>query len=181
MLSPRTTLPGTRADGQLLRTFWMRYVSAYLRTGDDEPFGDASQIFTEPILTAMRNRLSMEVLTTSVFFTERLSNRILAARLHVRNSFFAIAINARFIIDPEVLAHALVEEFAHVQQTLDGIDFVTQREQFAYHERPYEQEAKQIATEILGYEPDAYDARLLRDEPVGSLFDRILAQSQEEV
>lgn len=107
-----------------------------------------------------------------VFFTEKLSNRVLAGCLRLQNGSHIIAINARFKADPEVLAHTLMEEFAHVQQIIEGIDFATQRRQLAYHERPYEQEAKRIAVEILGYEPDEYDAYLLREEPSGSLYDR---------
>ena len=63
------------------------------------------------------------------------------------------------------MAHTLVEEFVHVQQIRDGVDFEALRLRFAYHERPYEQEAKRIATDVLGYEPDAYEVYLLREEP----------------
>jgi hypothetical protein len=72
------------------------------------------------------------------------------------------------------MAHALVEEFVHVQQQIDGTDFDGQRRQFAYDDRPYEIDAKRIATEVLGYVPDAYETVLLRDElpePFGSTMD----------
>jgi hypothetical protein len=84
-----------------------------------------------------------------------------------------IAVNVRFKVDPELLAHALVEEFAHAQQVLDGVDFEAQRRQFPdYATRPYEQEAKRVASEILGYTPEGYAVQLLRDEPAGVLYDR---------
>ena len=55
----------------------------------------------------------------------------------------AIAINARFKADPEMLTHTIVEEYAHAQQVLDGVDFEAQRRRFPnYADRPYEIEAK---------------------------------------
>jgi hypothetical protein len=113
----------------------------------------------------MRQRFQSEVLMTPVFFTERLSNRILAVCIRLQSGANTIGINARFKVDPEVMAHTLVEEFAHVQQIADGLDVEAQQRHFAYHERPYEREAKAISTEILGYEPDLYEALLIRDEP----------------
>lgn len=83
-----------------------------------------------------------------------------------------VVINARCKADPEVLAHTLVEEFVHAQQRLNGVDFEAQRRQYAYRERPYEQEAKRIATETLGYEPDEFDTHLVREEPTGVLYDQ---------
>ena len=82
-----------------------------------------------------------------------------------------VAVNARFKIDPDVLTHTLLEEFAHTQQVLDGLDFEAQQRAFAYAERPYEQTAKQLATDILGYDPTDYDVFLLRDAPSGPLYD----------
>jgi hypothetical protein len=38
--------------------------------------------------------------------------------------------------------------------------------------RPYEHEAKRIASEILGYLPEEYIVYLLREEPAGVLYDR---------
>lgn len=148
-----------------MRTFWAEYVSIYLRGGNEEVIGDARSVFTDDILDRLQTALSPESLTVPVMFTEQLSNHILATCICFRDKTQIIAINARFKVDPEILAHTLVEEFAHVQQMLDGVDFETQRRQFTYQERPYEQEAKRIATEILGYEPDVYENYLLRDEP----------------
>jgi hypothetical protein len=117
------------------------------------------------MLAKLRVPLSELALSTPVFFTERLSNRVLACCISLRSGSDVIAIKARFKADPEVIAHTLVEEFAHVQQIIDGVDFETQRHQFAYHERPYEREAKRIATDMLGYDPgDEYDVVLLREE-----------------
>lgn len=158
-------MSGTRAAGQLLGTFWARYVQAYSFSGDDIPFGSAEQVFEEAVLAKLRATISVQALLTPVYFTEILSNRVLAACLAFQDSSHAIAINARFKADPEVIAHTLVEEFAHVQQLLDGVDFEAQRHQFAYHERPYEQEAKQTATDLLGYDPgEEYDVILVREE-----------------
>ena len=85
---------------------------------------------------------------------------------------FAIAQSVRFLIDPEMLAYILIEEFVHAQQTLDRVDFNAQRKQFPdYQNRPYEQEAKRIATEILGYEPEPTVPRILRPQPKGLLYD----------
>lgn len=55
---------------------------------------------------------------------------------------------------------------------LDKVDFAAPRSQFAYDERPYEIEAKRIATEILGYNPDEYAPVIRREEPEGILYDR---------
>jgi len=122
-------------------------------------------IFEEPILAQISRRFQEDVLLTPVFFTERLSNRILAGCITLQNGMHTIGINARFKVDPEIMAHSLVEEFVHVQQIFSGTDFEAQRRSFAYDERPYEQEAKAISTEILGYEPPPYKAYLLRGEP----------------
>lgn len=165
MLIPRNTLLGTRADGQLLRSFWANYVKARLLGADDEPLGGADRIFEESILFEMRRRFQTEVLLIPVFFTERLSNRILAGCITLQNGTHTIGINARFKVDPEIMAHSLVEEFVHVQQIFSGTDFEAQRRSFTYDERPYEREAKAISTEILGYQPSPYEAYLLREEP----------------
>ena len=146
-------------------------IRACLLSGEEQPFGDAGTIFTEPILADMRKRFHSEVLTTQVYFTEKLSNRVLAACLVLGESCI-IAINARFKADPETLAHTLLEEFTHVHQVYEGVDFEAQRSAFAYTDRPYEVEAKRIATEILGYEPGDYDVYLIREEPPGPLYDR---------
>jgi hypothetical protein len=142
-----------------------------LRSADEQPFGDAGSIFTESMLTILQQHFRSEVLQTKAFFTERLSNRVLAACL-VRGGSCIIAINTRFKVDPEILAHTLLEEFAHVEQVFAGVDFETQRRMLAYQNRPYEQEAKRIATAILGYDPDDYDVYLIREEPIGFLYDR---------
>ncbi len=109
--------------------------------------------------------LSATALKTPVLFSERLSNRLLATSLGFRDGSQLIAINSRFKVDPELMAHTLVEEFVHSQQRLDGVDFVTQQQQFSYAERPYEVEAKRIATDVLNYEPGDYEIYLVREQP----------------
>lgn len=71
-----------------------------------------------------------------------------------------------------MLAHVVIEEFAHAQQMLDNVDFAAQRSQFAYNERTYEIEAKHIATKIVGYDPGEYAPYIRREEPDGVLYDR---------
>jgi Zn-dependent peptidase ImmA (M78 family) len=149
----------------LLRSFWAEYVNNYLRGGNEVMIGDASVIFTEDVQIKLSAALSVAALATPVLFTERLSNRLLATCLGFRDGSQLIAINARFKVDPELMAHTLVEEFVHAQQRLDGIDFAAQQQQYLYADRPFEQEAKRFATNILGYEPDAHDVLLLREQP----------------
>jgi hypothetical protein len=142
----------------------------HLAAGDEGIIGSASDVFEIGIIAKLRISLSETALATPVFFTDRLSNRILACCISLRNGTHIIGINSRFKTDPEIIAHALVEEFVHVQQILDGVDFETQRKEHVYAERPYEQQAKQIAAEILGYDPtDAYDTILIREVPSGIL------------
>jgi hypothetical protein len=128
--------------------------------GEDVEMPDAFAIFTLEGLQALRRFVSEEALQTSVVLTERLSNRGLAVHLVIGAEGRAIAVNTRFRIDPDLLTHALLEEYSHTQQVLDKIDFETQRRQFAYQDLPFEQEAKRIATEILGIEPNEYDVYL---------------------
>ena len=173
MRTPRNILVGTRAEGQLRREFWTRYVSARVRGGDNTPFGSAQEIFEQALLDIMQTTLSETALTTPVLFTEQLSNHVLAVCLQIQDRGCIIAVNARFKFDPEVMAHTLIEEFAHVQQIWSRVDFQAQRQQFAYRDRPYEKEAKQIAVDILGYELENFTAILLREEPEGILFDHV--------
>jgi len=155
----------------LLQSFWMQYLQARLLSGDDTPFGDASVVFEEPVLRRMHVHFAAEVMSTPVFFTDKLSNQVAAGCLVLRGGSCVVAINVRFALDPEVLAHTLIEEFAHSHQIRQGVDFASQQRRFPYAERPYEQEAKHFATEILGYQPDEFDVLLLREEPPGLLFD----------
>ena len=172
-MKPRNTLEATRAAGQLQRGFFKEYLSARTLDGADRQVENASAIFEDQTLHLLERRLSIRALATPLVFTDYLSNRVLAIHAHMQDGTQTIAVNVRFKIDPEMLAHALVEEYAHAQQVLDGIDFATQKQQFPdYTARPYEQEAKQIATEILGYTPENYTAYLLRDEPPDNLYDR---------
>jgi hypothetical protein len=140
--------------------------------GEDTEIPDAFAICTPEGLQAIRRFLSEEALQTPVVFTERLSNRVLAVHLVIGIEGRVIAVNSRFRVDPDVLIHALLEEFVHTEQVLDKVDFEAQRRQFAYQDRPYEQEAKRIATQIPGYDPDEYDVYLIREEPEGILYDR---------
>jgi hypothetical protein len=170
---PRDTLQQTRAAGQLQRDFFKEYLSSRMRDGADREIENASAVFEGQMLATLRQRLSPSALATPIVFTEKLSNRVLAIHVLHEEGTGTIAINARFKVDPEVLAHALVEEYAHAQQVLDGVDFAAQRQQFPdYASRPYEQEAKRLASELLGYAPEEYTVYLLREETSGVLYDR---------
>ena len=101
-----------------------------------------------------------------------MSNKVLAACIEFWDKTQLIGINARLKCDPEVLAHALIEEFAHANQRIEGVNFEEERRQFAYDERPYEIEAKRIATSALSYAPEDYETVVKRDEPDGILYDK---------
>jgi len=119
----------------------------------------------------LREHLTEEALKAPVVLTEHLSNRVLAVHLLQNSGERFVVFNMRFKVDPDVLAHALVEEYVHSHQVLNGIDFALQRAQFAYAERPYEREAKRIATTILGYDPDIYETYLIREEHSDVYYD----------
>ncbi len=170
---PRSTPRQTRVEGQFAQNFWKTYVNAYIFGGDEEPIGDARSVFSEPICASLQAQLGPEILTTLVLFSEQLSNRLLASNIGFEDGSQCVVINSRFRVDPEILAHTIVEEYVHAWQRLNNVDFATQRSQFAYDERPYEREAKRIATEILGYEPGAYETYLRREEPDGVLYDQL--------
>ena len=174
MMPPRSTPRQTRAEGQFAQGFWGAYVNAYYLGSREEPIGDAYSVFSEAICAALQSRLNSEILSIPVLFTEKLSNRVLAGNFRLRDGSQRVVINARFKIDPEILAHTTVEEFVHAWQRLNNVDFATQRSQFAYKERPYEMEAKRIATEILGYDPGDYEIYIRRDEPDGVLYDKVI-------
>jgi hypothetical protein len=148
----------------LQRSFWAKYIEAYLLTANDTPIGSATSVFEEPIIGLLRSYVSDAALSTPILFTERLSNRVVAACINLHDNSSVIAINARLKCDPELLAHALIEELIHAQQQIEGLDFEAQRRQFAYEDRPYELMAKRIATDVLGYEPEACEVYLLRNE-----------------
>lgn len=93
--------------------------------GDEDTVSGAMDVFEQPIISKLRVYLSEEALSTPLFFTDRMSNRILACCISLRNGSQIIAINSRFKVDPELIAYTLVEEFEHVQQMLDGVDFET--------------------------------------------------------
>lgn len=169
---PRDTPTGTRADRQLKRRFWGGYVRAYLTGGTEEIVGDATDVFGDAVLLRLQQVISAEALATPVVFTERLSNDVLAGCIGFRDNTQVIVINARFKADPEVIVHTIAEEFVHAQQRLDGVDFELQQTQFAYHERPYEIDAKRIATDIIGYEPRASQTILKREPPRDGPYDK---------
>lgn len=171
MRTPRNTLQGTHSEHLLQREFFTLYLYARVLDGDDRTVADAMNVFQPETLARLRERLSAEALQTSVVLTDRLSNRVLAVHLTHIDGSRLIAVNARFKVDPDVLTHTLLEEFAHTQQVLEGVDFDTQRRAFAYFDRPYELAAKQLASDILGYDPSDYEVFLLRDEPSGPLYD----------
>ena len=139
----------------------------------DRAIGSADSIFEGPTLEELRSCLTYAACASQIVLTDRLSNRVLAIHVTMFDSTTAIIVNVRFKVDPEILAHTLIEEFVHAQQVLDGVDFDTQRKQFPdYNARPYEIDAKQTATDILGYTPDDYEVYLLREEPSGLLYDK---------
>lgn len=140
-------------------------LNARLLGADETVFGDARAIFTSSLLARLTTHCSKEALSIPLVFSERLSNRSLAVCIGFRDGAQLVAVNARFMADPELIAHTLVEEYVHAQQRLDGVDMEEQRARYAYADRPYELQAKQIATEILGYAPFGYTAILLREEP----------------
>ena len=168
---PRNLLAGTRAEAQLLGSFWSEYISARVRGGTEETIGDARAVFTVTILQRLQHHLSPEALAVPIVFTEQLQTRVLAVSIGYRDNTQIVAVNSRFNIDPEVMAHTLVEEYVHCQQRIDGTDFDAQRRRYEYHERPYEREAKGLATKVLGYDAPEYDAILIRDEQENPLED----------
>ena len=139
----------------------------------DKLHGEASTVFEDVLLLKLRSVLSTEALETPVYFSDSLSNRVLAVHLTLQKGLRQIIVNVRFKMDPELLAHTLIEEYVHAQQVLDDVDVAGQCQQFPnYEDRPYEQEAKRIATEMLGYNPKEYEVLLVREEPLGFLYDR---------
>lgn len=172
-MNPRNTLPSTRAQGQLQRNFFKEYLHARTLNGADREIESAFEVFEGQTLETLKRGLSSHALSTSVTLTDRLSDRVLAIHTLSDSGATGILVNTRFKVDPEILLHTLIEEYVHAQQVLDGVDFEDQRQQFStYYDRPYEQEAKRIASEILGYKPDEYVAYLLREEPIDPLYDR---------
>ena len=104
--------------------FYEIYREAVFRGGRDEEFADASAVFAEEALQALRDYASEEALTTPpILLTENLSNRVLAVHMTGKPGVSLIAVNTRFRVDPDVIAHTLMDEFAHAQQTLDNVDF----------------------------------------------------------
>ena len=122
----------------------------------------AYNVFEGEALQRLASQISENALLTPVVLTGQLSNRVLAVCLAVSFHKAQIAVNARYKVDPEVLLHTLVEEFVHAQQNIDGVNFASQKRQYTYAERPYEIEAKRIATVTLGYEPEDYEVLLWR-------------------
>jgi len=170
-LPPRNTLSGTRAEQLLRRDFYGVYLRHRYADREDLELADATSVFTPEGLRQLRDYLTEDALKAPVIFTEHLSNRVLAVHLVQNTVERIVVLNMRFKVDPDVLVHALIEEYAHSQQVLDGIDFAQQRAQFAYAERPYELDAKRIATTILGYDPDIYETYLIREEHSDVFYD----------
>jgi hypothetical protein len=174
-MRPRNTLETTRAYGQMRKAFFVDWLEAHLkqRPGDEErELGQAKDVFEEPILNRLRARAGEETLQTHIVGTDDFSNRIGTVCIRLQDASCLIAINTRFQFDAEHLAHALIEEIVHVQQTLEGVDFTAQRQTYAYADRPYEREAKQIATAILGYDASEHIPLMKRPEPKMGLLDR---------
>jgi hypothetical protein len=156
----------------LLREFFRLYLRARLLGPPDVEVGNAFDVFSASGIEALQQTISDQALHTPVVLTERLSNRVFAIHIVMGADESVIALNTRFRVDPDYLVHALLEEFAHAQQFLDRVDFEAQRIAYPYSERPYEQKAKHIATDILGYDPSEFDVYLVREEPAGILYDR---------
>lgn len=170
-LPPRNILNRTQAEFLLRRDFYGIYLQSRYFAGEDKEIPDAEGVFTPEGIQKLLKYLSSEALKTPVVLTERLSNRVLAVHLVQNEVNRFVVVNARFKVDPDVLAHTLIEEYVHSQQSINKTDFKQQREQYSYSERPYESEAKRIASEILGYDPDNYESFLTRDAPSGILYD----------
>ena len=148
----------------------MAHLSAVLKGGADNEFGFARDVFEGDALARLREQVTEEALNTPVIFTDNLSDRTLAALLRLRDGSCVIVVNVRFRVDPEDLAHAILEEIAHSQQVLDGVDFESQQH-LPYAGRPYEKQAKVLARKVLGYKPTTHHAMLRREQPLGSLYD----------
>ena len=170
-LTPRNTLEGTRAEALLRRDFYGAYLQARYMGGEDAELPNAAAVFTSEGIQQLLQHITEAALQAPLVLTERLSNRVLAVHLVQNLVERFVVVNARIKVDPDVLAHTLIEEYVHSQQVLDKVDFERQKQQFAYHERPYEQDAKRIATEILGYSPEDYKTFLMRREPDCILYD----------
>jgi hypothetical protein len=174
-MKPRNTLEATRAYGQMRKAFFVDWLEAHLkqRSGDEErELCHAKEVFEETILNRLRARVGEEALQTRIVGTDDFSNRIGTVCISLQDGSCLIAINTRFQFDAEHLAHALIEEMVHVQQTLEGVDFSEQRQTYAYVDRPYEREAKQIATAILGYDASEHVPLMKRPEPQQGLLDK---------
>jgi hypothetical protein len=170
-LLPRNTLYGTRAEHLLRRDFYRVYLQARYAAGEDQELADAASVFTPEGMRQLREHITEEALKARVVLTERLSNRVLAVHLVQNAGERFVVLNMRFKVDPDVLVHTLIEEYVHSQQVLDKIDFEKERVEFPYAERPYELEAKRIATAILGYDPDGYETYLMREEHSDVYYD----------
>ena len=118
---PRNTLSGTRAEDLLRRDFYRVYLQARSIAGEDRELPDAASVFAVEGMRQLREHITEEALKAPVVLTERLSNRVLAVHL-VQNAVERfVVLNVRFKVDPDVLAHALVEEYVHSQQVLDNL------------------------------------------------------------
>ena len=175
-MRPRSDLESTRAFGQMRKSFFTLWLNAHLQNSykqDEWELGVAEDVFEGETLVKLKSKVSNKALQTPLVGTDRWSNRSgvaclqLASGVESRTSI--IVINTRFRFDAEYLAHALIEEIAHTQQRIDGVDFEAQQVRFVYEERPYEQEAKQMATDILGYDATEHEPTCVREEPFFTL------------
>ena len=99
MIVPRSTPRGTRVEGYFTTEFWKAYVNAYMLGANEKPLGNIRAIFSEAICSALQARLGSGALETVVFFSENLSNRVLAINIGSRSGEQEIIINARFKVD----------------------------------------------------------------------------------
>jgi hypothetical protein len=139
-------------------------------------------MFMGETLSRLETCVSEQALDTPVQLTEYLSDQTFAAHAETTNPHIprVILVNTRWRLDPEEFLHAMIEETVHAQQALDGVDTAAQKAAYPYQERPYEKEAKQRASDILGYTPEIHSASRIRPEPEGFLFDRRLDVSAQE-
>jgi hypothetical protein len=148
----RNTLEVTRAHEQLRRELFQSYLRAYLQRGPDAEFDPIRTAFTDTIVARLADRLSSATLDTPFLFTGDLPDRVFAWAIAFSDGSAVVAVNARMTVDPEFLAHALVEEVVRIQQIHNSVDFEGER-RLPYAARTYEIAAKHLATEVLGYEP----------------------------
>jgi hypothetical protein len=131
--------------------------------------GQVRELFMGQALRDLEAQTSPKALDTYVVLTNKMRDRTVAGFRFdpVQPDRYGIVLNARYLFDPEQVAFVLAEETVHAQQYFDGVDFDAQDAQHLYEDRPYEIDAKQKATYVLGYGYADIPHWKLRPEPVG--------------